>query len=203
MSRNGKIARLPVPIRDQVNHRLESGENGRDIIAWLNSSKDVAAVLSSEFNGAPINDENLSHWRQGGFRDWQMQQSALAEARRIISEGGELDQIGEKTLADKLAVWLLGRYIVVTRKLKENEDDPAAWKLLRELCHDLVALRRGDHFAEWLRIDREKLELQCRRDEREANKKSNANPDTTPPLPPVANAEKQRRFREIFGMEPQ
>ena len=33
------------------------------------------------------------------------------------------------------------------------------WKLLRELCGDLVALRKGDHSAERLELERERLHL--------------------------------------------
>jgi hypothetical protein len=203
MSRNGKIARLPGPIREQINLRLQNGENGRDIIAWLNSNDEVKAVLANEFGGHEINDENLSQWKHGGYHDWELLQAALAETGRIVSEGMELDKIGDKALADKLAVWLLGRYAVATRKLIENENDPAAWKLLREVCHDLVALRRGDHFAEWLRIDREKLELQRRRQEREEKAAtSESEAEARPAAPALSDEEKERRWRQIFGMQP-
>ena len=203
MTRNGKIARLPQPIREQINRRLQDGQNGREIIAWLNSSDEVKAVLAQGFDGLEINDVNLSHWKLGGFRDWEAQQAALAETQRIVSEGMALDKVGDKALADKLAAWLLGRYAVATRQLIENEDDAAAWKLLREVCHDLVALRRGDHFAEWLRIDREKLELQRRRQEREEKvAKSEPEAESRPAAPALSNEEKERRWRQIFGMQP-
>jgi hypothetical protein len=200
MTRTGKIARLPEHIRQQINHRLQDGENGREIILWLNAHEEVKAILSSDFDASEINDVNLSHWKLGGFRDWEAQQAALAETHRITAEGHELDQAGQKVLADKIAVWLLGRYAVATRKLIENESDPAAWKLLREVCHDLVALRRGDHFAEWLRIDREKLDLQRRRMEREEKTAEKAPEAKSAPV--LSDEEKDRRWRQIFGMQP-
>jgi hypothetical protein len=203
MSRNGKIARLPGPIREQINLRLQNDENGRDIIAWLNSNDEVKAVLANEFAGHEINDENLSQWKHGGYHDWEAHQFALAETQRIMAEGMELDRVGDKALADKLAAWLLGRYALATRRLIENENDPAAWKLLREVCHDLVALRRGDHFAEWLRIDREKLELHRQRQEREEKAaKSEAEAESRPAAPALSEDEKERRWRQIFGMQP-
>ena len=61
MSRHGKIARLPGPIREQVNVRLQNGENGQDIIAWLNSNDEATAVLAQHFGGQEINDTNLWH----------------------------------------------------------------------------------------------------------------------------------------------
>jgi hypothetical protein len=203
MSRIGKIARLPQPVREQVNRRLQDGENGRDLLAWLNSVDEVKTVLAQGFEGHEITDSNLSDWRLGGYRDWEAQQFALAETQRLVSEGMELDKVGDKVLADKLAAWLLGRYAVATRRLIENENDPAAWKLLREVCHDLVALRRGDHFAEWLRIDREKLELHRQRQEREEKAAtSEAEAESRPAAPALSEDEKERRWRQIFGMQP-
>ena len=34
----GKIARLPVEIREELNRRLENGQGGPEILPWLNSS---------------------------------------------------------------------------------------------------------------------------------------------------------------------
>jgi hypothetical protein len=34
------------------------------------------------------------------------------------------------------------------------------WRLLREMCGDIVELRKGDHSAERLKIERERLELE-------------------------------------------
>src|SRR6266704_6524752 len=37
MSRFGKIARLPLDTREQLNRRLQDGEIGKDLVGWLNS----------------------------------------------------------------------------------------------------------------------------------------------------------------------
>jgi hypothetical protein len=198
MSRVGKIARLPEQIREQINHRLQDGENGRDIIAWLNASEEVKTVLAREFEGRKINDTNLSAWRLGGYRDWEAQQTALDEARRVMADGGELAKIGKEALADNLAVWLVGRYMVATRKLLEAEDDAEAWKLLRELCHDVVKLRRGEHGAGWLRIEQEKLKL---RRQKNAWDRKKAEPEKNPPKPPMSDEEKERAYARIFGYD--
>src|SRR5713101_7111978 len=44
MSHKGKIARLPLAIREQLNRRLQDGEIGRDLVVWLNSAPAVQAV---------------------------------------------------------------------------------------------------------------------------------------------------------------
>jgi hypothetical protein len=58
---------------------------------------------------------------------------------------------------------MAARYAVATRRVTEAEG-PEGWRLLRELCGDLVELRRGDHSAERLRLEREQLELDRQRD---------------------------------------
>ena len=49
MSRFGKIARLPLDIREQLNRRLQDGEIGKELVVWLNSVPEVQAVLKAEF----------------------------------------------------------------------------------------------------------------------------------------------------------
>ncbi|MGP8201409.1 MAG: tetratricopeptide repeat protein [Limisphaerales bacterium] len=201
MSRIGKIARLPEQIREQLNCRLQDGESGPSILAWLNSMDEVKAVLAQQFGGREITASNLSDWRRGGYRDWETQQITLDEARRVMSEGGQLAKTGNKAMADNLAVWLTGRYVVATRKLMENSDDPAAWKMLRELCHDVVALRRGDHSVEWLRIEREKLKLQRKKQNSDREKLKQEILEENPPLEVLSEEEKEQRWNQIFGTD--
>ena len=68
--RIGKIGRLPRALRDEVNQRLESGEKGSVIIAWLNGLPEVRQLLEKEFQGRPIILQNMTKWRRGGFMDW-------------------------------------------------------------------------------------------------------------------------------------
>ena len=200
MSRIGKIARLPEQIREQINCRLQDGEGGPSILAWLISTEEVKTVLAQQFGGRKITASNLSDWRLGGYRDWETQQITLDEACRVMSEGGQLAKTGNKAMADNLAVWLTGRYVVATRKLMENAGDPAVWKMLRELCHDVVALRRGDHGAEWLRIEREKLKLQRKKQQSDREKLKQEILDENPPPKKLSPDEKQRRVAEILGI---
>ena len=53
----GKIGRLPKAIQEQVNRRLEHGEQARTLVAWLNALPavpGVPAVLAAEFADKPI-----------------------------------------------------------------------------------------------------------------------------------------------------
>src|SRR5579871_4636634 len=82
MTRRGKIARLPQAIREELNQRLENGEQGGRLLEWLNGLPEVKKVLEVDFEGQPISDANLSAWRNGGFVDWQALQRAEAMMER-------------------------------------------------------------------------------------------------------------------------
>jgi hypothetical protein len=60
MTRNGKIARLPQSIREQINRRLENGEEGKQIVQWLTTLPEVTALMAADFDGQPINKMNLN-----------------------------------------------------------------------------------------------------------------------------------------------
>ena len=70
VTRTGKIARLPLSIRDQLNRRLLDNEPGPSLLAWLNSLPEVQALLAADFASQPISPANLSHWKGGAYRDW-------------------------------------------------------------------------------------------------------------------------------------
>ena len=42
----GKIGHLPKALQEQVNRRLEKGEHGRTLVAWLNALPEVQAALA-------------------------------------------------------------------------------------------------------------------------------------------------------------
>jgi hypothetical protein len=156
MTRNGKIARLPREIRNQLNRRLHDGEPGVELVTWLNSLPEAQAVLKAEFDERPVSEQNLSEWKQGGYRDWVLQQETLELLGRMADDGDELKQAVKEPLTDKLALWVAARYVVATKALSEA-DGEENWRLLREFCNDLVALRKGDHSQERLKVERERL----------------------------------------------
>jgi len=80
MTRNGKIARLPRPLRDELNQRLSANEEGAALLDWLNAAPDVKAVLARDFAGEPVSKQNLYEWHHGGFVEWQSRQDLFAGA---------------------------------------------------------------------------------------------------------------------------
>jgi hypothetical protein len=160
MTRTGKIARLPRQIREQLNRRIEDGEPGVKAVEWLNEQPEVRAVLKAEFADREVSEQNLSEWKRGGYPEWLKQQEDLALARELAENADELTQVTGESFADMVSPLLAARYVALLRTLGtvtgENGED---WKVLRELCGDLVALRKGDHSAERLKLERERLRL--------------------------------------------
>lgn len=65
------------------------------------------------------------------------------------------------------------------------------WRLLREMCGDIVKLRKGDHSAERLQIERERLELEKKKARQRFSGEG------------LSAQERARRRREIFGVQPE
>jgi hypothetical protein len=149
MTRKGKIARLPRAVRDELNRRLDDGEPGIRLVEWLNGLAEVQAVLTADFEGRPINEQNLSDWRDGGFKDWRRSQQAFELASVILEDAqdrGELmkgcrlsDRVGE------MAALSLARMIQATMEQDNGaEQQMAALKVIREI----IRLRKSDRAYE-------------------------------------------------------
>ena len=159
MTRHGKIARLPRRVRDQVNVRLEDGEAGVKIVEWLNAMPEVKEVLAESFGGRPINEQNLSDWKQGGYEEWLRNRETMDLARQLTDSADELADLAGGPLSDKVSTLLGATYMVIVRNLTAPGDgDAENWKRLRELCKDLVTLRKADNASERLKLDRERLQ---------------------------------------------
>ena len=92
MNRNGKIARLPGNIREELNHRLENNEQSDTPLPWLNDLLPVKLLLALHFEGSPISKQNLSEWRAGGFLEWQTHQDMRAQANDLSADNaGQLE----------------------------------------------------------------------------------------------------------------
>ncbi len=205
MTRTGKIARLPRSVREQLNRRLQDGEPGTRLVKWLNVAAEVQSMLAEEFGGRAINEQNLSEWKQGGYRDWLAQQEALEMIRRTSADAEELKQASPQSVTDTLALWLAARYAVAARSLAA-EAGKVDWKRWRELSNDVVALRRGDHYAERLRIERERLEFdreRLRELREEDFEKWAQQPEIRERICQglKSRAEKMERLAKIFGTE--
>jgi len=171
MTRTGKIARLPRSVRDELNCRLDNGESGPRLLAWLNARKDVRAVLKASFAGSPINQQNLSDWKLGGFQDWLRLQDARDFVCALADESAALDQqTGHATIIELLSAPLalaLGRCF---RLVADAPGDPANQRTLLALAREFSWLRRSEQADKHLQMDCQRwlLEVSERRSSRDA-----------------------------------
>jgi hypothetical protein len=153
---SGKIARLPHQIRQQLNHRIQDGEQGKSILKWLNSLPEVQAVLDADFNGRSIAPCNLTEWKERGYRDWQIRQDALDTINN--SDEPSLDS---RAFNERLARCVSIHYAAAAQSLLSSElDANTKWSRLHQLCADVSRLRRADLHADRIDIERKRLALQ-------------------------------------------
>jgi hypothetical protein len=158
-SRNGKIARLPHTVRDQLNRRLQNSDQAKTLLPWLNNLPEVKTLLAAEFNSRPVNKQNLSDWKKGGFRDWLILQQALEFVHNLESDQAPGSQTPAVNFTDKLARWLALQYAAATRSFVA-ENPKNQWSHLREFCSDICRLRRGDLYSQLLQVKRDWLALE-------------------------------------------
>lgn len=91
------------------------------------------------------------------------QNSNLAESKALLvemaREAAELKQAAGGPITDVVADWLAAKYVVAAREKLNGSHSGPAWELLRAMVQDWTALRRGDHSAARLQLDREELDL--------------------------------------------
>ena len=88
----------------------------------------------------------------------------LAETKTLlaemVAEAQELKQVAGGSVTDAVADWLAPQYLLAAREKLSATDGAGRLELLRTFLHDWARLRRGDHSAARLRLDREELEWQ-------------------------------------------
>jgi len=136
--------------------------------------------------------------------------SAQGEAAQalaaMVTETAVLRQTGSGTVADTLAEWLAIRYVMAARALADEAGDEGLdLPTLAKLTTDVVALRKGDHSAERLRIERERLEMERERSEQFMEVQFEEwlkQPGMAERIcgPKLTEEEKQARIRQIFRL---
>jgi hypothetical protein len=168
MTRNGKIARLPSSLRDELNRRVRGGEPGKNLVDWLNSQPAVQEVLEKEFGGRAISEQNLSEWKQGGYEDWLRHQETRTWVQELASQSEDLSEdikqeAGDLSVAELLSASLaiaLGRCLHSTAEKAAN--DPKHARMLLDIARELARLRRDHHSQNCLRVERERWETELK-----------------------------------------
>ncbi len=183
MSRIGKIARIPREIRDRLNSRLDDGETGTQLVEWLNSLPEVQQVLLRDFEGRPVNEQNLTQWKQGGFLDWRSRQEARESVSDLMDFSDDIeDSAYERGIPDRLAAALAAEVVAEAQTvLRETTDPMERWRIRCDTLRLLNDMRQRDHAAFRATIERERWEIECnqRQDEKLNKELSRAREEAT------------------------
>ena len=127
----------------------------------------------------------------------------------LLAEVANLKKGGADALTDNLAQWLTAHYVTAAKNAarkagKEGMD----LQTLRALIADVVALRRGDHSAQRLIIEREQLDLNRELSKERMEKlflEWAQKPENKDRIcgSGLSAEEKNKRMRQIFGLEPE
>ena len=188
-TRRGKIARLPLIIRQELNTRLRNGEEGKQLVVWLNSLPAVQEILAAQFNGKPITEPNLSRWRSGGYADWLLEQMAPeTRVKEVLEMSPDLVAALQGGFIDKMALLLSCHILTEFKSHPLSSDSEAEAKLWRELRLSLASLKRYEYLA--------------RKTKREdaAERKAASLPQE--PGEPRTPEEKKRAVQRVLGIDP-
>jgi len=150
MARQGKIARLPHALREEVNRRLLNGETARELLTWLNAQKGAEETWFQHFAGSPASPQNLSEWRAGGYRDWLQKRERVENLKTLSSYAMQLAQSGG-SLSEGAAAIAAGQ-ILETLEVAASDEDAD----LGDLTLAVSRLRAGDIAKEKMKLSRRK-----------------------------------------------
>jgi hypothetical protein len=89
--------------------------------------------------------------------------SNLAETKSLllgmVAEANDLKQTAGGSITDAVAGWLAPQYLLAAREKLTGTNGARRWDILRVFVQDWAMLRHGDHTAERLLIERERLKL--------------------------------------------
>ena len=145
--RNGKIARLPKSIRDQLGTQIEDGWSGQKSVAWLNEQQNVKSVLKEYFHGRDITEQNLSEWKAGGHQEWLRRQEAVDLVRSLKEHARDLEEgTDQESISDRLDILLTEQFAQLAYvRVVAEPDLEKRWQQLCALSQQLALLRRAEH----------------------------------------------------------
>lgn len=164
----GKIGRLPKSIRDELGRRLQDGEQGKELVKWLNDSSDVQKILKEQFGGRAITEQNLSEWKQGGYEHWLRHEESRERVRWLAERAGDLDDAADgMEISDRLGSILAAELADALQTLDEIADPKERWRRLREILLELWRLRSEDHLVQRLQLQQKRWERETERQDEE------------------------------------
>jgi len=198
----GKIARLPREHREQLNRRLRNGEPGKGIVKWLNALPEVQNILAAEFAGHPVREQNLSEWKQHGYREWLVHQEVQESLGETVAEGEELKSRLGEAVTEKLVGWMIPNFVAEARvKLAAAKNPDERWSVWQAFCVNLVPLQRVKYYTDRLKLEKERLEVTRRLTKEQKDEEFKEwlqRPDIKAKLHP--KVERDRAVRRVLNM---
>lgn len=78
----------------------------------------------------------------------------------MVAEARELKSVAGGSVTDAVADWLAPQYLLAARERLSGTEGVQRWEVLRTFAQDWAMLRRGEHSAARLQLDREELDWQ-------------------------------------------
>jgi hypothetical protein len=189
---NGKIANLPEHIRDELNWRINDGDEGKELVEWLNAKPEVVEVVTKLFDGKPISEQNLSLWRAHGYRRWHAYNIIMHETSDLAQNSGAVEATGIN--CEKMLLALKAHYAEMIQRWIITPTGQMTYRMevFKNLTAGVLAMSRDE-------IQRERLELlrqkQADKSESSGASRASRSPDRHSPEPaytpnpkPVAEA---------------
>jgi len=204
-NRNGKIARLPRPLRERINRALYDRCTAKHLVKILNEMPEVKAVLAQYFGGRPILTQNIYEWKNGGYRDWLRRQQVLEQKRELAADAKDLADTANN-MADSLfgLVTIDYAHLMMNRDKEDPEQYEKKRKSLSILSQDIVRLRRCHLNARRVQVQETKLDNDKEKTEEQLHFKFMTwaeNPDIRKALI-LAPLEADRRMRILWDLPP-
>jgi len=150
-------------------------------------------VVARDFGGKVVREQNLSEWRQGGYRDWQRRRELCEVARQLQAAAGDLAGVTDNAAFNRaLSLVLKADLAQTARQVMEEITDPAKRaECLGSLAGKFAQLRREESNAAKVEmlVDERDRELA----EAERWKKSDGR------LAPVQALLMQREYLNLFS----
>ena len=152
--------------------RLLNGESGKKLVQWLNELDETKEILENYFDGRPINEQNLTEWKQGGHQEWLKNQETCERVERLADRARDLNLAASGALiSDGLSSILAAELADAIQKLDEITDPNERWLRLKELLWELSSLRNADHRNQRLQIDQQRWDRQKHREDEEEQRR--------------------------------
>jgi len=140
---NGKIGGIPAKYREELCRRIYNGERAPTLLPWLNGLPEAQEVCRNQYDGEPINAQNLSNWRGGGYQKWLAEQQAIKRTQELAAHSMALAKASGGNLAEGVLAQLTGEVMGMVEELSAlresgQEFDP---KALVAVTNSIVAAR--------------------------------------------------------------